>query len=1218
MALEGSERKALHAIVCEQGNGQAGYVEDSEIAEIAHLPIEEVRDCLETLEGKECVQRSIGVGGHSAYITAKGRQELRRSQVIIGDERAESPLKIVPKGLRSFDAEDKDFFLELLPGPRRGDGLPESVHFWKVRIEEMDPDKTFRVGYIFGPSGCGKSSLVKAGLLPRLSKPIIPIYIEATGEETEARLLIGLRKQYPDLPADLDLRTALVGAREKIREGSNKVLLVIDQFEQWYHAKGAEPEAELAKALSECDGGRVQAIILVRDDYSMALHRFMAVIGVRQNQDQNFAVVDLFDLQHARKVLIAFGRGYGMLPDDPKEMTCGQNDFLKRTIEGLSQEGRVVSVRLALFAEMLKGKPWTPETLKQVGGAEGVGVTFLEETFSARTAPPSYRIHQKAAQAVLRALLPETGSNIKGHMRSCDELLVVSGYSSRPNEFDELLRILNCELRLISPIEPEGSESDGQTKTQVDEKFFLLTHDYLVPSIREWLTRKQREIRRGRAELRLEDRSSLWNAKPENRHLPSLLEWTNIGLLTKQKDWTEPQRKMMRCAGRVHGLRGLGLAVLIALVSWGGMEAYGRLRASALVESLQSCVTSDVPAIVEQLSGYRRWADPQLVRVAQGTDAQSREHLHAGLALLPVDASQVDYLFNRLLSATPGELPVLRDALKTHQSTLTPRLWTVLETVKPGDAGLLPAASALASYSPDDARWESAGGKVAQALVSVNSLLLRAWIDALRPVRGKLTAPLATIFRDRNRPESDRAQATDILTDYASDDLDLITNLLMDADPTAYGTAYDDLFRIAKRQEAKTLQFLQAEIAKPHSDKDSEMVKDRLAERQARAAITLLRMGKAGEIIPLLRHSADPRLKSFIVNWLNPLGADPKILAAELDRIPATPKPTPAQGQQFMDAVLFHPETSKRRALILALGQYGEERLSAEDRKPLIDKLLALYENDPDAGIHGAAEWTLWKWGQQKSLKEKDTAMRGKEPGERRWYVNGQGQTFALIDGPVEFRMGSPPTEPDRIAGNETPRRMVIHRRFAIADREVTVEQYQRFVKTNPQFGFDPSESEVVVRYSPDHGAGPMIGVSWYEAAAYCNWLSEQEGLAKDQWGYLPRAGAYDAGMTIPADVLKRTGYRLPTEAEWEYACRSGTITSRYYGVSTDLLDKYARYQANSKEHAWTCGSLFSNDLGLFDMLGNVLEWVQDQFGRPDQTNDEINITENVDMIIPR
>ena len=102
--------------------------------------------------------------------------------------------------------------------------------------------------------------------------------------------------------------------------------------------------------------------------------------------------------------------------------------------------------------------------------------------------------------------------------------------------------------------------------------------------------------------------------------------------------------------------------------------------------------------------------------------------------------------------------------------------------------------------------------------------------------------------------------------------------------------------------------------------------------------------------------------------------------------------------------------------------------------------------------------------------------------------------------------------------------------------------------------------------------------------------------MPKDQWCYLPNEdGAYDEGMTIPADVLKRTGYRLPTEAEWEYACRAGTITSRYYGLSIDLLGKYAWYQANSQDHAWPCGSLLPNDLGLFDMLGNVYEWCQDR-----------------------
>ena len=169
-------------------------------------------------------------------------------------------------------------------------------------------------------------------------------------------------------------------------------------------------------------------------------------------------------------------------------------------------------------------------------------------------------------------------------------------------------------------------------------------------------------------------------------------------------------------------------------------------------------------------------------------------------------------------------------------------------------------------------------------------------------MRSKLTAPLATIFRD-SRSENDRTQARDILIHYASDDLHLITSLLMDADPTAYGTAYADFFGIVQRQEAKSLQFLQAEVAKkatiPDGDKDSETVKDRLAERQARAAVALVRMGKAEEIMPLLRHSADPRLRSFIVNWLNPLGADPKVLAAELEQDRSrTAKPTPAQGQQ--------------------------------------------------------------------------------------------------------------------------------------------------------------------------------------------------------------------------------------------------------------------------------------------------------------------------------
>lgn len=146
---------------------------------------------------------------------------------------------------------------------------------------------------------------------------------------------------------------------------------------------------------------------------------------------------------------------FGKFPENSADKTYDQQQFLEQAVSGLAQEGKVISVRLALFAEMLKGKAWTPATLKKVGGTEGVGVTFLEETFSAATAPLEHRYHQKAGRAVVKALLPESGTDIKGTMRSYAELLEASGYGNRPKDFDGLVRILDREIRLITPTDPE-------------------------------------------------------------------------------------------------------------------------------------------------------------------------------------------------------------------------------------------------------------------------------------------------------------------------------------------------------------------------------------------------------------------------------------------------------------------------------------------------------------------------------------------------------------------------------------------------------------------------------------------------------------------------------------------------------------------------------------------------------------------------------------------
>ena len=758
-------------------------------------------------------------------------------------------LAVVPKGLRSFDANDSDFFLQLLPGARDKDGLPESLRFWKHRVEAVD-EIAFTVGVIYGPSGCGKSSLMKAGLLPRLPRRITSVYLEATLAETETKLLFGLRKRVPGLRADLDLAGTIAALWQR-RESrpDHKVLIVVDQFEQWLHANRREQDTELARALRQCDGEHVQCIVMVRDDFWVALSRFMDELLIEILPGRNATLVDLFDPIHAQQVLAEFGKAYGRLPVDGGALAKDQEHFLTQAIEGLEQDGRVIPIRLALFAEMVKGRPWTPSTLKDLGGTAGVGVAFLEETFSAT----ALKTHQQAAQRVLKALLPESGTNIKGHMRSHEDLAAVSGYGTRPRELDNLLRTLDLEVRLITPTDPEGKNEEGRWKNEEGERrneeqvpqadvddsslplpssvlrlhssvlrYYQLTHDYLVPSIRDWLTRKQRETRKGRAELRLAERSALWNARPETRLLPSVFEWANIRLLTRRRNWTEPQRKMMKQAGRFHGLRGLGLAAVVTgLVALGlnirhqVLESNQATVASGLVQQLVKVDTAQVPGVLESLETYRRWTDPELRRVVDQAPGDPKAKLHASLALLPVDAAQAGYLHDRLLAASPVELPVIWGILRKHHRGADSRLWQLLDDPKSDPEQRFRAACALANTdsSQVEKSWDTVSPFVTDRFltaVSKNPGDYAALIETLRPLRIQLLPPLASIFRDTGRSESDRNFATTILADYAADDPERLAELLMAADAKAYVT----LFPVAERQAEKTVPVFQAELAK--------------------------------------------------------------------------------------------------------------------------------------------------------------------------------------------------------------------------------------------------------------------------------------------------------------------------------------------------------------------------------------------------------------------
>jgi formylglycine-generating enzyme required for sulfatase activity len=116
-----------------------------------------------------------------------------------------------------------------------------------------------------------------------------------------------------------------------------------------------------------------------------------------------------------------------------------------------------------------------------------------------------------------------------------------------------------------------------------------------------------------------------------------------------------------------------------------------------------------------------------------------------------------------------------------------------------------------------------------------------------------------------------------------------------------------------------------------------------------------------------------------------------------------------------------------------------------------------------------------------------------------------------------------------------------------------------------------------------------MNNVGWYDAARYCRWLSEQEGIPEQQMVF-PPVNEIGPKMSLPENWLARTGYRLPIHREHEFACRAGTTTSRYCGEGRELIPNYAWHLVCSDDHAWPTASLKPNRFGLFDMLGNVAE----------------------------
>jgi serine/threonine protein kinase/formylglycine-generating enzyme required for sulfatase activity len=203
------------------------------------------------------------------------------------------------------------------------------------------------------------------------------------------------------------------------------------------------------------------------------------------------------------------------------------------------------------------------------------------------------------------------------------------------------------------------------------------------------------------------------------------------------------------------------------------------------------------------------------------------------------------------------------------------------------------------------------------------------------------------------------------------------------------------------------------------------------------------------------------------------------------------------------------------------------------------------------------------------------------------WHVDGDdlaqnsiGMNFVLIPAD-EFMMGSPNSDPDAEPDERPQHRVRISRPFYLDTHEVTQAQYRAVTRVNPSsFSSTGKDAAAVAGNSTE--ACPVECVSWFDAVDFCNELSWAEGIKPFY--------EFD-GDTVRVVDWNGSGYRLPTEAEWEYACRAGALTRYSFGEDPAQLSDHAWYRDNSGGHTHAVGQLVANKLGLFDMHGNVEEW---------------------------
>ena len=1179
----------------ESPSEQERYVKDleKEITEIDARPIRQERTGLSrqlTDICNKCLEKNRKDRYENGY-------DLAEDLLLFLDKRSESstaasvkrPIKIVPKGLRSFDAGDSEFFLELLPGPRHSDGVPESIRFLENRLSGVEGGEPLDIGIIFGPSGSGKSSLVKAGLIPRLqANAYDTLFIEATGEDTEVRLLKGLRKKLigaGDTETLFDM-FGLVARRYKAN--GRKLLVIIDPFEQWLAKNSRFTDNQLVKAFLKCNGAGIQVLILAREDFWWRLNEFTSAIELKLSEKSNYLRVKLFDRDHARRILMAFGEAYGKLPS-PERIGAAEGDFLDKALDDLGDRGEYVPVRLALFAEMMNDRPWTTAELKRIGGAKGLGVAFLESKFGPN-APIELRPYTAIAPKLLEAMLPPLGSDIKGKMVSVGQLRDAT--KGEPKKLQGLLDLMEGDLKLLTKVaadQPEGEVPQTGEDQPAQPAMYQLTHDYLVGSIRDWLDERSRSSRGGRAKLMLRTQTELWNRlNRSKRYLPTSMEWLGIRLRTTRAEWTPLQAAMMRDAGRraaSRTLTAIAVLVAIALGGWLGYTSDERRRLQQKFEvdrnALYAREISEEKqirkAIDDFVTQHRDRIDAAELISKFDRPSATDSHEKTIDAMLLVQLGQAtdrhrDYLVEQMIEESAGNAKLwqsIQRFLETHaRGYLSDALQNRLSSAEPvSPAKMLRVYASLVGLKNESflkllQSQEDTSSDIVAALLQEPVNNTGIWTEDLLDIKQSLL-PQVIAFLKLNALTSNRAKnAAAFLRAFDNPQLTSTVNAL-----SASSTEIEEFQAILEQQQSLTdskQQTLKNNLAERFHELDAQLDLEDKDQRHcaafqiARLALVAWQLGESQYL---------ERITSKVPRHGLTRGLVIEMLAQKWTEFDST----------WELATLAKDDDPLLPVALLSIEEGLTEKYSTlpgAEKQKTISRFLQLATQHPSAEVHATA---LFIWRKLKGDPDelpKEILTKSKGEADRQWRVSTPSNL-------VLVRMVIPNT-------NGNPHR------FEITNTEITKGMYgassegEAYETTSSSS--DPLTFEQLYR--------SLNGQIDYQIARFCNQLSLMDGMDETDLCY-----KIDSSERTYSIDMSCTGYRLPTVEEWQFAC-TGTGWDQQFVNTCSLTAKTNSVEAAQRlqRHVWLrhnasleeqpTATRHPNPNGLFDMYGNVDELV--------------------------